>query len=72
MHFGAGANKKPQKFRFEYQVFSQKSYLNMGFLKKSKFAYLKFNICIPETQYLQTKSIFRHILIYTAAKWVPI
>ena len=43
----AGVNKKPQKFIFEYWVFSQKSFLNVGCLKKSIFAYLKLNICIP-------------------------
>ena len=44
----AGVTKKHQKFIFEYWVVSQKSYLNMGHLKKSVFAYLKFDICIPK------------------------
>ena len=54
----AGVTKKHQKFIFEYWVVSQKSYLNMGDLKKSVFAYLKFNICIPKSLYLHTKYSF--------------
>ena len=51
----AGVTKKHQKFIFEYWVVAQKSYLNMGDLKKSVFAYLKFDICIPKSLYLHTK-----------------
>ena len=50
----AGVNNKPQKFIFEYWVFSQKSYLNMWCFVKSIFAYLKFNICIPKLGNLHT------------------
>jgi len=38
---GTGVNKKPQKFIFEYWVFSQKSYLNVG-------CFEKIHICIPK------------------------
>ena len=43
----AGVTKKHQKFIFEYWVVSQKSYLNMGHLKK-------ICICIPKIRYLHT------------------
>ena len=43
----SGVNKKPEIFIFEYWVFSQKSYLNMGCFEKFIFAYLKI-------QYLHT------------------
>ena len=36
-----GVNKKPQKFIFEYWVFSQKSYLNVG-------CFEEIHICIPK------------------------
>ena len=37
----AGVNRRHQKFIFEYQVFSQKSYLNTG-------CFEKIHICIPK------------------------
>ena len=42
-----GVHKKPQKFIFEYWVFSQESYLNVGCFKK-------IHICIPKIRYLHT------------------
>ena len=42
-----GVNKKPQKFIFEYWVFSQKSYLNVG-------CFEEIHICIPKIRYLHT------------------
>ena len=44
-----GVIKKPQKFISEYQVFSQKPYLNMGYFEK-------VHICIPKIQYLHTRN----------------
>ena len=61
----SGVNKKPRIFIFEYWVFSQKSYLNMGCFEKFIFAYLKFNICIPKIQYLHTSQfsdLFRFLV----------
>ena len=40
-------NKKPQKFIFEYWVFSQKSYFNVG-------CFEEIHICIPKIRYLHT------------------
>ena len=40
-HSSTGVNKKPQKFIFEYWVFSQKSYLNVG-------CFEEIDICIPK------------------------
>ena len=51
----AGVTKKHQQTTFEYWVFSQRSYLNMGRFENNIFAYLKFNICIPKIWYLLTK-----------------
>ena len=50
-----GVTKKHQKIIFEYWVFSQKSYLNMGRFEKNIFAYQKFDFCIPKILYLHTK-----------------
>ena len=61
-----GVTQKPQKFIFEYWVFSQKSYLNMWHFKKFIFAYLKFDICIHKILYLHTESICRRILHVTS------
>ena len=44
----AGVTKKHQIIIFEYWVFSQKSYLNMGRFEKNIFAYQKFDFCIPK------------------------
>ena len=44
-----GVTKKHQKFIFEYWVFSQKSYLNVG-------CFEEIHICIPKILYLHTKS----------------
>jgi len=46
--FCPGVTKKHQKNIFEYWVFFQKSYLNMGRFENNIFAYVKFNICIPK------------------------
>ena len=43
----AGVTKKQQKFKFEYWVFSQKSYLNV-------WCFEKVHICIPKIPYLHT------------------
>ena len=51
----SGLTKKHQKIIFEYWVFSQKSYLNMGRFEKNIFAYQKFDFCIPKILYLHTK-----------------
>ena len=47
LHVLPGVNKKPQKFIFEYWVFSQKSYLNVG-------CFEEIHICIPKIKYLHT------------------
>ena len=43
----SGVHKKPQKFIFEYWVFSQKPYLNVG-------CFEEIHICIPKIRYLHT------------------
>ena len=47
IHFQVGVNKKPQKFIFEYWVFSQKSCSNMAFFEK-------IHICITKIRDLHT------------------
>ena len=47
IHTNTGVNKKPQKLIFEYWVFSQKSYLNVG-------CFEEIHICIPKIRYLHT------------------
>ena len=46
----AGVTKKHQKFKFEYWVYPQKSYLNM-------WCFEKVHICIPKIPYLHTPKI---------------
>ena len=41
LHARSGVNKKPEKFIFEYWVFSQKFYLNVG-------CFEEIHICIPK------------------------
>ena len=43
-----GATKKHQKFKFEYWVFSQKSYLNV-------WCFEKVHICTPKIPYLHNE-----------------